>query len=284
MGRVTSIGTKVRSGEYRQLYSAHHKVRNFLAGEMLLSVCSRDICAGVYRIVLDRDDVEGIESVEVAEGKLYVNGKAYCFGAGEVYHAPVLDEIRDYPLLIHNLNGAEAMMMEQYTKGSIPSLLIEGALPNTVDGALLRYYREGLRLLFAGDYPAAVRCFRHRGIGLSPAGDDFLVGLVLGMMWVQQTQKKELSKIVDTIIHESDVNNPLIRTFMMQAKELDLDADWARFLSSLAQHGGSYLAEMQEIMKHGASSGADQLSGFFVACELFCSGMEQRIRKTVKKE
>lgn len=279
------IGDKVAWGSYQCVYSIHHKVCNFLSGDKLLSVCSREVCAGVNRIVLDVDNVTGIESVEVGDGKLYINGKVYCgYGASDVYHSPMMEEIEDYPLLIRNLNTAVSVLMGKCIAESIPGMLQGTLQANTVMYAMKESFGMGVKLLFVGDYSKAVHCFRHLGIGFSPAGDDFLVGLVLGISWVQQTQKKELSKIVDIIIHESDVNNPLIRTFMSQAKALELDADWAGFLCGLMQADESYINEMQRIMKHGASSGEDQLSGFFVACELFCTGMEQRIINTVLKD
>lgn len=267
---LISIGYKVKDGTFSQLYSRHDEVLNFCADNLLISVCVAWICPGPYRIILNCAQLSHIKSIEVDNGTLRINGqyqihystdRAYRCG----YRAPLI--VKD------ELWGRLEQSFEYYVKhahqDSIFSLInCDSSSEGSFSFAFKTCFVEGMRHLRQGSYSMAVGCFRHRGIGFSPAGDDFLIGFVLATRWLELVQKKELSKIAEIIIHESEVNNALIRTFMCQAAELDLDADWAEWLEALANVDVPLLPSLEALMKHGASSGADKLSGFFAACEV----------------
>jgi hypothetical protein len=267
---LISIGYKVKDGIYTQIYSRHDRVLNFCSDNLLVSVCASCFCSGPYRIVLECDELSHIENIEVDNGTLKINGqyeilysydKTYRWN----YRAPMMAKNVLWGRLVHSF--------EHYVKHAHPDSIIsfinsDSSDKGSFDFALKSCFAEGMRHLRQGSYSAAVGYFRHRGIGLSPAGDDFLIGFVLATKWLELVQKKELSKITEIIIHESEVNNALIRTFMRQAAELDLDADWAKWLEALATYEMPLIPLLETLMKHGASSGADQLSGFFAACEV----------------
>ncbi len=266
---LKSIGYKVKDGIYTQHYSRHDRVLNFCADNLVISVCATGICSGPYRIVLECDKLSHIESIAIDKGTLIINGQQRIYYPKDktyrhAYSGAIAAGDEHWERLVQSF----AHFVKHAHPNSIIALINSESGEGSFDFALKTSFSEGMRHLRQGNYTEAVRCFRHRGMGLSPAGDDFLIGFVLATKWLELVRKKELSKITEIIIHESEVNNALIRTFMCQAAELDLDADWAEWLEALANVDVPLLPSLEALMKHGASSGADKLSGFFAACEV----------------
>jgi len=196
-----------------------------------------------------------------------------------LYTCAEFSYISDSALLQQRLKSSYAEFRDKAIPESVLGLVLHNPMEDSrVNRLLASWYSRGIEHFKQGNYADAVQCFRHRGLGLTPAGDDFLIGMLLGMAWLMRVQKKELSRIMDLILHESDVIDPLIRTFILQAFRLELDADWAGLLNSFCDHGSSYKPWLHKILSHGASSGADQLSGFYLACDLFGTGMDLPIK------
>lgn len=283
---VLSIGDKVPVRVYQHVYTAHEQVLNFWCGRLILSVGASGLCYGPYRIVLNTDNVQWIKRVELKADMLVLNGDIILPISGEMrYHAREISGVCDANALRQNVLDSYAAFVKQAVPESIIGL-VRGATwqESGVLRALASFYKRGIRHFIRKEYAQGVQCYRHRGLGLTPAGDDFLVGLLLGMAWLMRVQKKELSKIMDLIFHESDVKHALIRTFMVQAVALELDADWADFLGNLAAAEGRYEPGLEAILSHGASSGADQLSGFYLACAVFGTGFGLDITGFIEKE
>lgn len=270
---LISLGNKIPHGVYQSLYSKHPQVVNYLMDELIVSLCAEGISPGPYRIILNVDNVAKISSVELRADSLVINGDLHLGIKPETYYRCVeFGECRDAAdLCLRVLDSLLVFLSREVLSCVMMQVKYGQEDASGVQRILAEYYVQGYEKFRLGNYAEAVQCFRHRGIGLTPAGDDFLCGMLLGMAWLTKVQKKELSKIMDLILHVSEVNDPLIRTFMSQAVKLELDADWAGFLGALGSAGNSYEPWLDKILSHGASSGADQLSGFYLAWELFGS-------------
>jgi hypothetical protein len=284
--KLLSIGDKVPVGNYTKVFSAFSKVLNFSCGDLIVSLCTSLLCPGPYRIILDAESVAEITSMELSKDMLILNGEAkHSILPGMRYACKPFTSECDILIVGQRLVNIFSEFRHRLVPESVLGLLLKSNLEDSsINAILASWYSRGIEHFKQGNYTDAVQCFRHRGLGLTPAGDDFLVGLLLGMAWLQVVQKKELSKIMDLILYESEVKDPLIRTFMCQAISLDLDADWAGFLGGLCNSEAECLSWQEEILCHGASSGADQLSGFYLACALFGTELGVHIDSFTQKE
>jgi hypothetical protein len=105
------------------------------------------------------------------------------------------------------------------------------------------------------------------GPGLTPAGDDYLVGLMAGLrVWPGPLENSELSpdEACQIILEATEGRTTLLsRAFLHSAKEGLFGENWHRLLAELA--GGEAIGiqrAARRILSSGATSGADTLAGF----------------------
>lgn len=112
------------------------------------------------------------------------------------------------------------------------------------------------------------------GRGLTPAGDDFLTGVMLAA-WLTHPNPQLLC---DEIVQAAAPRTSLISAaFLRAAARGECPPAWHRLLAALA-HGNSDEAATaaQAILAHGATSGADALAGFRWATALPSPGAPDR--------
>jgi len=98
------------------------------------------------------------------------------------------------------------------------------------------------------------------GMGLTPAGDDFLAGVML-WAWLDHPAPGRLCHV----LAEAAVphTTTLSAAFLRAAARGECDTSWHRLLVTLASGSAVQLAPaVQQVMAHGATSGADTLAGF----------------------
>ena len=98
------------------------------------------------------------------------------------------------------------------------------------------------------------------GTGLTPAGDDFLAG---AMLWAWLTHPAPGPLCQALVEVAAPRTTTLSAAFLHAAARGECDATWHRLLAVLSTDGAAQLAPaVQQIMAHGATSGADMLAGF----------------------
>jgi hypothetical protein len=136
----------------------------------------------------------------------------------------------------------------------------------SVYGAFAMVAREGaeaLRVGWGGD-PGQLRRGAARlaglGSGLTPAGDDFLAGAML-WAWLAHSHPSEFCRTV--IAAAAPRTTTLSAAFLRAAAGGECNAPWHTMLTALEGGMEEILApSVQEVLAHGATSGADALAGF----------------------
>jgi len=137
--------------------------------------------------------------------------------------------------------------------------------------AFLAMARMGIKWLMQalqdGDRPSvgeSAALLAGLGPGLTPAGDDYLVGLMAGLrVWpgLCEVSSEEACRI---ILEAAEGRTTLLsRAFLRSAKEGLFGESWHELLAELA--GGEAIGMQQaakRILSAGATSGADALAGF----------------------
>jgi hypothetical protein len=101
------------------------------------------------------------------------------------------------------------------------------------------------------------------GGGLTPAGDDFLAGLMLGA-WLIHPQPSSLCQVLirAAVPHTTVLSGAMLRA----AARGEFSAHWHELLAALAAGGTSRIARAtRRALAHGATSGGDALAGFLWA-------------------
>jgi hypothetical protein len=105
------------------------------------------------------------------------------------------------------------------------------------------------------------------GPGLTPAGDDYLVGLMAGLrVWPDPLNSSGLSpeEACQIILEATKGRTTLLsRAFLHSAKEGLFGENWHRLLAELARGEARGIQQAaKRILTSGATSGADTLAGF----------------------
>ena len=99
-----------------------------------------------------------------------------------------------------------------------------------------------------------------RGIGLTPSGDDFLAGAML-WAWLAHPAPVPFCRMVAEVAVPRTTT--LSAAFLRAAARGECDANWHRLLAALSTDSAAQLAPaVQQVVAHGATSGADMLAGF----------------------
>ena len=101
------------------------------------------------------------------------------------------------------------------------------------------------------------------GRGLTPAGDDFLMGV---MIWAWMTER-EPKKLCDQIVSIANGRTSVLAGAMLKAaRRGECSQSWHEFLGALGGDRSSELAGvLHAVLQHGATSGTDTLAGFLWA-------------------
>lgn len=265
---LLSFGDMVPPGDFHSVWSRHARVVNFAFQERVLSVGDGSICPGPFRICLKDIGIASIERVLVSENEITVNDRIKI----PVDPARRFDSGVDLSFLIpkiiwENIPILRDLVDENSAPESLAWLMRDcasapGGSPfNVVVNTNLCFAFEHL---CSGDIQSAVNGFRGCGIGLTPSGDDFLIGLLLGLGVREISEKKDLHKIRSLIYKESLAKNLLVNTLLHQSMQMRPDENWRRLIYAIGGAGELEAAGM-DVIKHGASSGADTLTGFISA-------------------
>lgn len=143
-----------------------------------------------------------------------------------------------------------------------PSGASEGD-PRSVVSAAARSGAESLRAGWLGalsQLQAGAVQLAGLGSGLTPAGDDFLAGLML-WAWLAHPEPRQVCRIVAAAAAPRTTR--LSAAFLWAAAKGECGAPWHRLLAALQDSDKSALVvAVRDMLARGSTSGADTLAGF----------------------
>ena len=157
--------------------------------------------------------------------------------------------------------GWYAELIEGWAGG--PGRTVEAGTTSMAFATVAREGAEALRVGWGGD-PGQLRRGAARlaglGSGLTPAGDDFLAGVML-WAWLAHSDPSEFCRTV--VAAAAPRTTTLSAAFLRAAAGGECNAAWHTMLTALEGGMEDVLApSVQEVLAHGATSGADTLAGF----------------------
>jgi hypothetical protein len=163
--------------------------------------------------------------------------------------------------------AARPLALTQGAFGSRPSL----ALVQSRAGALTDGVRQGYEQGDVGRMAAFAGRLAGLGPGLTPAGDDWLAGWLVGLRAAAAMNGDRLPLDLDAV-GRAVVGSARPRTSRLSLAFLQAAADgavaepWHKLLAALADADQMPLRHAAaEVMRHGATSGSDMLAGFLAA-------------------
>ena len=280
--KLLSIGDRVRSGSYR-LHSCFQRAVNYQHRGRLVSVVDESIGPGPVNIMFRSPELaaggkhgpglipgapQAIGTLQVASNTVLFAGHPYRFTARHRYHSALELPVVDARRLRRNLATLARLLCESAPAHSLAFLL---------DRRRLRFFRTGFERAFAqrieraaqqvfhGDLLKGVAELKGCGMGLTPSGDDFIAGMLIGLSFLQKLHGCQLSLLADAICRAGRGDSVLSNTQMDLAREGLLFGHVKDALEALAAGNAPCLrCATQKLFSVGATSGADLATGVFM--------------------
>jgi len=264
---IIKVGDRIPKGSYVHLLSRYHKVLNYQMDNRVVSIGTAALAPGPYRIILDTECLDRIETFGLFEREIVINDE-FClaYSNEKMYQQPCkpagTSGLESNQLTIKLLGS----MLESERGNLLNMLKGDMIVESEFDQVLKNHFLQAFDALWKGDEHSFAQLIKGRGKGSTPSGDDFLMGYLIGMSWLIETYGADLRSRREDVYHTALGVNPLVNTFLDQAYQYQLDQNWALFLNCLAMNNERELwDEFTQIADMGNTSGEDMLSGFLIS-------------------
>ena len=268
---LVSIGDQVREGTH-PFHSRFRRAANFRCGNQLVSVVDEEIGDGPLNLVVRDFNGEStcaeaapliIRANSVTLGNLHFE-----FSAADCYHSDVTLDDWDPNLFDHNLAVFEDELRIASSPKSLAFLLDKHRIMNFRPGferALTDQIRRGVTQMQNGHLLDGVRTLRGCGLGLTPSGDDFIAGLLIGLHLLQQLRRQDYQPIADEVFRAAKTGNIFSNSFLDLARRGLLFGRVKELVFALMYESEEMVRRSAaRLMAIGGSSGADLGTGFLL--------------------
>lgn len=254
----------------------------------VIAVVSPSVGDGPLNVVVDRNDVsfktlEPDAPARLERGRLLFDGLEIDLVDALIWEPrPNWSGLRARrPVVAGHLLTLARLCQARAPADSLCSVLeLESAAASACSaiGAVARRALGGLREGWKGDLDSlreGATGLAGLGGGLTPSGDDFLVGLML-WAWVAHPRPRWFCPAVAETAAE--LTTILSSAFLQAAARGECSAAWHALLGALTEGSDAALtAAATQVLSHGATSGADILAGFLWDGTEISSGCDQAL-------
>lgn len=256
--RVLRVGDRVEPGVYR-LHSRFRHAANYLCGDHLVSLVDDTLPPGPLEIVIE-GSLPIAEEIAVEPGIIRL-GTTPCPAPPSLRYDSALPPGPPGPDRVEEL--ATHLCGMAHPK-SLAFLLDAPRLEDfrtPFEQAFALRMQDGIRQLFDSDPIAGVHAIKGGGIGLTPSGDDFLAGVLIGRR-LGRTGASAGEITPGELYLAARGANPLSNAFLALARDGRVNEPIKQLVLALRPDREQNIASpAQAVLSMGETSGADLLTG-----------------------
>ena len=251
------------------------------SGASVIALVLPEIGAGPLNIVLDEPAASALTSIQPGAGACF-HRDSLCIGPLQVLFEqatiwearPDWDQIRSqYKAVTGDLEFVLILARRYAPPASMLELLGPVVYAQSSFGECFVAARQGMKALETGwgretsALEVGVSQLAGLGSGLTPAGDDFLAGVMLSL-WLHHPTPLVICR---AILQAASPRTTLLSAAMLQrAAAGECNADWQRLLQALVNRERERTGfALRSILSHGNTSGGDMLAGFLWMSRLY---------------
>ncbi len=282
-----SYGDRLECGEYRE-HSRFNKAVNFISPNGTpVSLVTEPIGAGPQNIVILNGNLLSYRALAISEHKIQWDSGDVCRfsdfqqGVYTSHFSHHLPQTINRDIFFENLDSLSEILRETAPDKSLTFLLPRAPKPKW-EGAFEQSFAQNAvdaaAHLMTGKFTEGVKKLKGTGFGLTPGGDDFIAGLMVGLH-VTQTLcnfscycSAHLPVTVEEIFQIAESDNFFSNRFLLYARDGHLFQHFNHLLTALftAQSSDNAIkAVTQKLYDVGETSGADMCAGFIFCMNLF---------------
>jgi hypothetical protein len=165
-----------------------------------------------------------------------------------------------------------AVLREALRRDSPPkslAFLLDGKRRKNFRSGFERAYaaqiQRGARLVFQGRLREGIGHLKGCGPGLTPGGDDFIAGVLIGLHVLQKLRGRDYRRRIDAVYRAARSSNVFSSTFLDLARRGWLFGRMKDLVSALVAGSGAAVDKAAKaLFTVGETSGADLATGFFM--------------------
>lgn len=250
------------------VHSRFNRVVNMTDGERLVALVKPGVEAGPVNIVTAGLDCARVCRLDVRARRVIVDGR-HCEAPDSVYRSGIDAGPNALPVLLGNVPELETSLLSLAADRSLAFLLdperlsrLRPGFERNVAGHMLNCSRDAAH----GDTLRGVRRMRGCGFGLTPSGDDFVVGFLTGMAILEKVTSRDLSASRAAVAAAGRTGNVMTDTFLDLAADGRASESMKNLASALTSGATPDVrAAVQRVCSIGATSGADAAVGLHCA-------------------
>ena len=209
--------------------------------------------------------------LQVSLSTVLFEGRCYPFTAGHRYDSTLDCQVEDLRRFQRNLSALAESLKAAAPPKSLAFLL---------DGKRRKHFRGGFERAFAGQITRGVHQVFHGrllqgirqlkgcGPGLTPAGDDFIAGLLIGLHLTGKLRGQDSQPTADAVFRAARGENIFSNTFLDLARRGLLFGRLKDLLLALVSGSqGSVRRAATRLFAIGETSGADLATGLFMTLQ-----------------
>ena len=264
---ILSFGDFIENGEY-QLHSKFKNSMNFIKGERILTIGNRSIGGGPSNIIINEiSKFYDIKKINISNDFIDFGFEKLFIDQEKIYDSKLKFELIDKENFYKNLDIFENYVkIFSYGKG-ISRILYED-IKNLKEGLFEKFVSkiyDGVQILFNENLIEGVKKIKGVGIGLTPSGDDFLYGFLVGLNVLEILYKIDLKEVKRKVYEYSKGDNLISNNFLYFSSEGMFFEKTKNLIFSLFYGDEREILEKTlKILQIGETSGVDFSTGFII--------------------
>ena len=258
------LGDALPVGSY-VLHSRFRDVVNYRKGtDTLVFLTTRRELIAANGLVVSGGSLPEADKLLISEERITIGETPFDRSGIELFDSALPLDL----LCITRFDQSIRMLPDTWGRLFSPQSMLYVLVPERMDALATQFDRlvagQALRAadrLLEGRVEEGLLLLRGLGRGLTPAGDDFVAGLLYALNIHEHWSGKDHSPQKEQVYAVAKGGNLLVNSGLWQAKSGRCSHLFKNFVLSPSFNGFGE-AELRALLSHGATSGADLLAGF----------------------
>jgi hypothetical protein len=268
---LISIGSEIYNTELK-IHSRFNNIINFTDNRLIFSVCNSQIGAGPTNFVIKNINLEFVNTLHISKNIIYINNLHFRLNNELIYKAFFYTAVFQKKILFNNINYIKNNIINKIKNNKSLLFLIdkkkEKYFQTELEKNFLIKFKKGIEKIINNNILEGISSIKGLGFGLTPSGDDFIIGLLASINLFEKIHNKDLNDLKNNIYSISKSKNLISNTFLYFAKQNKYYQFFKNFLSAVLNDNNELLRDAtNKLLLLGNSSGIDTLIGFIIGCE-----------------
>jgi len=284
MMKIVSIGDLVEPGTYHFL-NGFRRVVNVTDGRRAVMLALPGADRGPLNVVIDGLVPDSVDRVVIEPGAVTVDGERLEFAKNRMFDSSLPALMRGTRDFRRNLADFGSLLLDLSPRESLTYLLDRdrmAGIPAGRERERAEHTLNCVRDMMLWNRRRGISRLSGCGIGLTPSGDDFIVGFLLGLGALQRMGFRDWAAEQGRVLEWTGLRDVLSASLLSCAARGHTFESMRELIVALDLGSGESVRIWTErLLQVGATSGADTGVGFFITVREGLAGRLKGCSQTV---